>query len=93
VLLRLAYLGVTNVFALLRLLPRSDHDKDTEILALRIRILGATPHPTAAWSPRPPRNLVTDLHDAGSGARYLIRDRDSVRIPRLNAVMERWVGT
>jgi putative transposase len=35
VLLRLAYLGVTNVFALLRLLPRSDHDKDTEILVLR----------------------------------------------------------
>lgn len=34
-LLRLAYLGVTNVFALLRLLPRSDHDKDTEILVLR----------------------------------------------------------
>ena len=34
-LLRLAYLGITNVFALLRLLPRSDHDKDTEILVLR----------------------------------------------------------
>src|SRR3954470_6275584 len=34
-LLRLAYLGVTNVFALLRLLPRSDRDKDAEILALR----------------------------------------------------------
>ena len=37
-LLRLAYLGVTNVFALLRLLPRSDHDKDTEILILRHQI-------------------------------------------------------
>jgi putative transposase len=35
VLLRLAYLGVTNAFALLRLLPVSDHDKDVEILALR----------------------------------------------------------
>jgi hypothetical protein len=35
VLLRLAYLGATNVFALLRLLPGSDHDKDTEILVLR----------------------------------------------------------
>jgi putative transposase len=35
VLLRLAYLGVTNMVALLRLLPRSDHDKDTEILVLR----------------------------------------------------------
>jgi transposase len=35
VLLRLAYLGVTNVFALLRLLPMRNGDKDAEILALR----------------------------------------------------------
>src|SRR3954468_4201081 len=34
-LLRLAYLGITNAFALLRLLPGSDRDKDTEILALQ----------------------------------------------------------
>jgi len=39
VLLRLAYLGVTNVFALLRLLPVSDGDKDIEILALRHQIM------------------------------------------------------
>jgi hypothetical protein len=32
------YLGVTNVFALLRLLPVSDRDKDVEILALRQQI-------------------------------------------------------
>jgi hypothetical protein len=38
VLLRLAYLGVTNMFALLRLLPSSDRDKDIEILALRHQI-------------------------------------------------------
>jgi putative transposase len=35
VLLRLAYLGVTNVFALLRLLPVSSRDKDAEIHVLR----------------------------------------------------------
>jgi hypothetical protein len=35
VLLRLAYLGVTNVFALLRLLLMNSRDKDAEILALR----------------------------------------------------------
>jgi hypothetical protein len=35
VLLRLAYLGVTNALALLRLLPMSDSAKDAEILALR----------------------------------------------------------
>ncbi|SIN44282.1 hypothetical protein SAMN04489832_7215 [Micromonospora cremea] len=34
-LLRLAYLGVTNVFAMLQLLPTSDRIKDIEILALR----------------------------------------------------------
>ena len=39
-LLRLAYLGVTNVFALLlRLLPRSSQEKDAEILALRHQLL------------------------------------------------------
>jgi hypothetical protein len=38
VLLRLAYLTVTNTFAVLRLLPMSDRDKDTEILALRHQI-------------------------------------------------------
>ena len=37
-LLRLSYLGVTNVFAVLRLLPVSDRDKDVEILALRHQI-------------------------------------------------------
>jgi len=35
VLPRLAYLGVANVFALLRPLPVSSRDKDAEILVLR----------------------------------------------------------
>ena len=35
VLIRFTYLAVTNAFAVLRLLPRSDRDKDIEILALR----------------------------------------------------------
>ena len=38
-LLRLAYLAATNTFALLRLLPISDHDKDIEILSLRHQLL------------------------------------------------------
>ena len=37
-LLRLAYLGVTNALALLRLLPMSDRDKEAEILVLRHQI-------------------------------------------------------
>jgi hypothetical protein len=43
VLLRLAYLGVTNVFAFLRLLPVSGRDKGVEILVLRHQITCGVP--------------------------------------------------
>ena len=53
-LLRLAYLGVTNVFALLRLLPMSSRDKDAEILALRhqLSVLHGSSVRTGSGSPR-----------------------------------------
>lgn len=76
VLLRLAYLGVANAFALLRLLPMSDRDKDAEILALRHQLavlhrqLGAdrirfTPSDRAllaALLHQLPRSVLKDLH-------------------------------
>jgi putative transposase len=76
VLLRLAYLGVTNVFALLRLLPMSSRDKDTEILALRhqlsvlqrqlgpnrVRLTKVDRALLAALLHRLPRDLLNRLH-------------------------------
>jgi hypothetical protein len=71
-LLRLAYPGITNVFALLRLLPMSSRDKDAEILALRhqIPVLRRQPGPgRVRFTPgdrallhRLPRDVLNRLH-------------------------------
>jgi putative transposase len=50
----------------------------------RIRVLGATTHPTTQAA----RNVVMDLQDAGATVRYLIRDRDSKFTRAFDAVFE-----
>src|SRR6266404_3781060 len=53
----------------------------------RIRILGATPHPTASWVVQAARNLVMDIEDAGCRARFLIRDRDGKFPPLFDLIL------
>jgi hypothetical protein len=53
----------------------------------RIRVLGATAHPTASWVAQAARNLVMDLEDAGCRARFLIRDRDGKFPGLLDAIL------
>ena len=47
-----------------------------EVASRRIRILGVTRSPNAAWVTRQARNLSCDLADEGRAFRFVLRDRD-----------------
>jgi transposase InsO family protein len=57
----------------------------------RIRVLGATAHPTASWVVQVAKNLVMDLEYAGCRARFLVRDRDG-KFPQLFDAVLRGAG-
>ena len=80
----------------------------------RIRILGAAGYPDQSWVVQQARNLLMDLEDAGTRAKFVLHDRDAsftatfdsvfqvagiwvirsaVQAPRMNSVMERWIGS
>src|SRR5208282_4884842 len=43
----------------------------------RIRILGATGHQVQSWVVQQARNLLMDLEDAGTRAKFVLHDRDA----------------
>jgi transposase InsO family protein len=53
----------------------------------RIRILGATAHPSAAWVTQVARNLLMDIEDAGCRVKYLIRNRDGKYPALVDAIL------
>jgi transposase len=80
----------------------------------RVRVLGTTKHPVQSWVVQQARNLLMDLGDAGTRAKFVLHDRDAsftqafdavfqaagirvirsaVQAPRMNSIMERWIGS
>ncbi len=91
-LLRLAYLGMTNAFAMLRLFPMSDRDKDAQILALRhqltvlqrqlgpqrVRFTGSDRVALAALLHRIPKRVLVHLQLLVKPDTVLKRHRDLI---------------
>jgi putative transposase len=52
----------------------------------RVRVLGATLHPTSDWVVQQARNVVMDLEDTGLRAKFLLHDRDASFAAAFDAV-------
>ncbi len=54
----------------------------------RIRILGATGHPVQSWVVQQARNLLMDLEDVGTRAKFVLHDRDASFTAAFGAVFQ-----
>ncbi|WP_346768634.1 integrase core domain-containing protein [Streptomyces sp. DASNCL29] len=79
-LLRLLYLTLTSMFTLIRLLPRKRPGRPRTVGSIRALV-----HPSTAWVTQLTRNMAMDLKEEVEVV------RTGVQMPRMNAIMERWV--
>jgi putative transposase len=53
-----------------------------------VRVLGATEHPVQSWVVQQARNLLMDLGDAGTRAKFVLHDRDAGFTQAFDAVFQ-----